>query len=108
MYAIRSYYAISISGSTRLTDDEKQRMISEAEHYAEADAKRKQQAEKLNTADSMCYQAEKLLADFSDKLTDEMRNRLQQEMLHTREAVENKDADLAAERSEELDKVLRA
>ncbi len=99
--------SISISGSTRLTDDEKQRMISEAERYAEADAKRKQQAEKLNTADSMCYQAEKLLADFSDKLTDEMRNRLQQEMLHTREAVENKDADLAAERSEELDKVLR-
>jgi molecular chaperone DnaK len=99
--------SISISGSTRLTDEEKQRMVDEAERYAEEDAKRREKAEKLNAADSRCYQAEKILAEYSDKLTQEMRDRLQATMHSTREAVQQQDAELAAQRSEELDKVLR-
>ena len=55
--------SISISGSTRLSEDEKQRMVDEAERYADDDAKRREKAEKLNAADTLCYQAERLLAD---------------------------------------------
>ena len=94
--------SISITGSTRLSDEEKQRMIDEAERYEEDDTKRREKAEKLNAADSMCYQAEKLLAEFPDKITDEMRNRLQTAMRKTREALQQQDAGLAAERSKEL------
>lgn len=98
--------SISITGSTRLSDDEKQRMMNEAERYTKEDAKRHEKAEKLNTADSMCYQAEKLLADFGDKLTEEMRNRLQEAMKKTQEALQKQDADLAVQKSEELEKIL--
>jgi molecular chaperone DnaK len=99
--------SISISGSTRLSEDEKQRMVDEAERYAEDDAKRREQAEKLNTADSLCYQAERILADYSDKLAEGMRNRLQTAMLGTREALQAGDAELAEERSKELEELLR-
>ncbi len=99
--------SISISGSTRLSDEEKQRMIDEAERYAEEDAMRRENTEKLNAADAMCYQAEKLLAEQSDKLTEELRDRLQAAMRRTKEALEKQDADLAAQRTEELEKILR-
>ena len=56
--------SIRISGSTRLADAEKERMIKDAERYAEADKKRREDAEKLNSADAIAYQAEKTLADF--------------------------------------------
>jgi molecular chaperone DnaK len=99
--------SISISGSTRLTDEEKQKMIDEAERHAQEDAIRREKTEKLNAADAMCYQAEKLLAEHSDKLTDELRDRLQSSMRRTKDALEKQDADLAARMTEELEKILR-
>ena len=94
--------SITISDSTRLSDTEKERMIKDAEQYAEADKQRREEADKLNEADAVCYQAEKLLADFSDKLTDDMRNNLQTSMHETREAINKHDAVLAKEKSEKL------
>lgn len=101
------YQSISITGSTRLSDEEKQRFIDDAEKYAEEDKKRREQADKLNAADSMCYQAEKMLADFSDKLTDEMKNKLESNLRETREALTKHDAELATKCAEELEKVIR-
>ena len=37
------------------------------------DKKRREEVDKLNAADSVCYQAEKMLADFGDKLTAELK-----------------------------------
>jgi len=99
--------SISIKDSTRLTDEEKQRFIDDAEKFAEDDKKRREEADKLNSADSMCYQAEKMLADFSDKLTDEMKNKLESHLRETREALNKHDADLATKCAEELEKVIR-
>ncbi|MDH3763395.1 MAG: molecular chaperone DnaK [Gammaproteobacteria bacterium] len=99
--------SISITGSTRLSDDEKQRQIDEAEKYAEEDKTRREQVDKLNNADNICYQAEKILAEFDDKLTDDMKNRLRSGMHDTRDAIDKKDAELASQRAEELEKVLR-
>ena len=44
-------------------------MIDQAQQFAEQDKKRREQAEKLNIADSICYQAERTLADFGAKLS---------------------------------------
>lgn len=99
--------SISITGSARLTEDEKQRFIDEAEKYAEADKKRRDEAEKLNAADALCYQAERMLADFSDKLTDELKQRIDAALRETKEAVQQHDAALATERSEALEKILK-
>jgi len=56
--------SIRITGSTRLPEAEKQRMIDQAQRYAEEDTKRREVADKLNAADSACYQAERILADW--------------------------------------------
>ncbi|HUW36868.1 MAG TPA: molecular chaperone DnaK [Rhodocyclaceae bacterium] len=99
--------SIRITGSTRLAENEKQRMIQEANRYAEDDRKRREEAEQLNDADAMCYQAEKLLADFGDKLTAEMRGSIDTAQRETREACTRRDARLAAERSGQLRKLLK-
>jgi molecular chaperone DnaK len=99
--------SIRITGSTRLAEDEKKRMINDAERYAEDDRKRREQAEKLNAADAMCYEAEKVLAEFSSKLTEDLRRRLDAALRETREALRKKDAALAAERAEALRAVLK-
>ncbi|MDD4974999.1 MAG: molecular chaperone DnaK [Bacteriovorax sp.] len=64
--------SISIQGSTRLAENEKQRMIKEAEKYAEDDKKRREDADKINLADSVCYEAEKTLADYGSKLDESL------------------------------------
>jgi molecular chaperone DnaK len=46
-----------ITGSTRLSEEEKRRMIEGAERHAEEDRRRREQAEQLNAADAVCYQA---------------------------------------------------
>jgi molecular chaperone DnaK len=99
--------SIRVTGSTRLPEADKQRMVSEAERYAEEDRKRRDQAEKLNAADALCYEAEKTLSGFSDRLTDELRKRLEAALRETREALRRKDAAAATERSESLKKVLK-
>ncbi len=52
-------------------------MIKEAERYAEADKKRREEVDKLNEADSAAYQAEKMLAEFADKLTADLKSRIE-------------------------------
>jgi molecular chaperone DnaK len=99
--------SIRISGSTRLSENDKQRMIKDAEKYADEDKQRREAADKLNNADSMCYQAEKMLAEFGDKLTSEMKQRIESGLRDTRDALNKKDADSAAQRAESLGKVLK-
>lgn len=99
--------SISITGSTRLSDDEKQSMIDDAEKYAAADSQRREEAEKLNAADAGCYQAERMLADFDDKLTDEIKQRIETALREVKDAIQNKDARLAEERAEALEKILK-
>lgn len=62
--------AITIEGSSKLSDDEVERMKKEAEEHAAEDEKRKEGVETRNGADQMVFQAEKLLEDSKDKLGD--------------------------------------
>jgi molecular chaperone DnaK len=82
-------------------------MVEEAERYAEADRKRKEDAETLNAAESLCYQAEKTLAEFGDKLTAELKGRIETARRETREAIALKDARLAKQKADELRKHLQ-
>jgi molecular chaperone DnaK len=99
--------SIRITGSTRLSEGEKKRMVQKAERYAEEDRKRREQAEKLNAADSVCYQAEKMLKDFADKLGPDQRNRIESALREVRDALAKRDAAMATERSESLKRVLQ-
>jgi molecular chaperone DnaK len=82
-------------------------MMKDAERYAEEDKKRREAAQKLNEADAVCYEAEKMLAEFSEKLTAEVKKKIEDALKNTREALTKKDAPLAAERAEVLKKALK-
>ncbi len=99
--------SIRITGSTRLSAEEKERMVRQAEQFAEEDEKRRDAAEKLNNADSICYQAERTLADFGDKIAADLKQRVEAALTETREAVASKDPDRSTDRSEVLKGVLQ-
>jgi len=69
---------IKITASTKLNQTEKDRMIKEAEQFAEQDKRVKKEAEIRNTADSLIYTTEKTLNDLSDKITAEQKTTIQE------------------------------
>ncbi|MBI4756543.1 MAG: molecular chaperone DnaK [Betaproteobacteria bacterium] len=99
--------SVRISGSTRLADDVKKRMVDEAQRYAEDDRRRREEAESLNAADNLCYQAEKTLAEFGERLTDELKARIEAARRDTHDACAQHDAAAAKARSETLKKALQ-
>lgn len=99
--------SIKITASTRLSGSEKERMVQEAEKYAEEDKKRKESAEKLNTADAVCYEAERLLAEFGEKIETQLRVKIEAKLKETKDAVAKKEIDRAVERSEALKELMK-
>ncbi|HDO19471.1 MAG TPA: molecular chaperone DnaK, partial [Thermoplasmatales archaeon] len=61
--------SITITGSTKLSDEEIERMRKEAEEHAEEDRKRREAIEARNNADSMIHLAEKTLKDLGEKIS---------------------------------------
>ncbi|MBI4258886.1 MAG: molecular chaperone DnaK [Thaumarchaeota archaeon] len=98
---------ITITASTKLNDEQKQRMVKNAEQYAEQDRKRKEEAELRNTADSMIYTAEKTKADLKDKITKDQMERLDKAMSELKEALSGQDSAKTKEKQEALAKVLQ-
>jgi molecular chaperone DnaK len=99
--------SISITGSTRLSEDDKKRMVQDAERYADADKKRREDAEKLNAADATCYEAEKMLANFADKFTEDLKKRIETALRETKDALLKKEVAIATERADKLKKILQ-
>lgn len=98
---------ISISGSTRLADEEKGRMIDEASRHAEEDLRRRRDADTLNEADAIGYQGERFLRDFADRVSREHRTSIEGNLLRVKAAVAEHDAAAAAKHLEELKTVLQ-
>lgn len=62
--------SIRITASSGLTKEDIEKMVRDAESYAEDDKKKKQVAEARNEADTLCYSAEKSLMEYGDKLAE--------------------------------------
>ncbi|MEL6652257.1 MAG: molecular chaperone DnaK [Bacteroidota bacterium] len=82
---------IRIEASTGLSDDEIARMKAEAAENEEADQRRRDEAEKVNKADSMIFQTEKQLKDLDDKLPDHHKTAINEALTQLKEAHSNKD-----------------
>ncbi len=65
---------IRIEANSGLSKDDIERMKADAESHAAEDAKKKEVIEARNVADQMIYTAEKALKDHADKITDEIKN----------------------------------
>jgi molecular chaperone DnaK len=83
--------SIRIEAGTGLSKSEIERMKQEAQLYAEEDRRRKEAAEKLNQADALLYQAEKLLRENGSKIPDSNRSTLENLIRELRTAHQNKD-----------------
>ncbi|HAZ12704.1 MAG: molecular chaperone DnaK [Bdellovibrionales bacterium GWA2_49_15] len=105
--ATQKSQTISIRGSTRLDELQKQRMIKDAERYAEEDKKRRTSADKINLADSVCYEAEKTLADFGNTLDQALILKIQEKLKEAKAAVEKRDPVEADKKAEELKLILQ-
>ena len=82
---------IRIEASSGLTEEEIQKMKQDAEANAEADAKAKETADKLNQADAMIFQTESQLKEFGDKLSDDKKKPIEEALEELKKAYETKD-----------------
>ncbi len=84
---------ITITASSGLSRDEIDRMVKESEQYAAEDAQRKEEVEIRNNADTLAYQAEKLLKDFGDKVQEEDKTSVEEKVQEVRSALGTEDLD---------------
>ena len=85
--------SITIESKGSLTDAEIQRIKNEAEQFAEADKKEKENAEIINKGDGIVFSTERTIKDMNDKLTDEDKTNLNELVSKMKTAVKDKNID---------------
>jgi molecular chaperone DnaK len=95
---------ITITSSTNMTKEEIDRAINEAEKYAEEDRKRKELVEARNHADSLVFQAEKMLTDLGDKVSESEKSEVRAAIDKLKETVKGEDTEAIKADTEALQK----
>ena len=98
---------ITITASTKLSKEEKEKLMREADQFAEQDKKKREEAELRNNADNLMYTAEKTKKDLGEKLGPEQKNKVDAAVSALRDALAGSDFDKIKAASDELTKVLQ-
>ncbi len=96
--------SIKISAPKKLSKEEIDKFVKEAEKFASEDEKRKVEVEVRNQADTLAYTTEKSLKDFGDKVNESDKKNIQEKLDALRETLKGKDADKMKSAMEELTK----
>ena len=99
--------AITITSSTKLSDEEIEQKIKEAEMNAEADAKRQEEIEVRNNADSLIYTSEKTLEELKDQVSEDEKTKVEGLVSELRELIAGDDIDAIKAKSDELSNVVQ-
>jgi len=101
---------ITITASNKLSKDEVSKMVHQAEEFAEKDRVRAESIQVRNTAESLAYEAERVLADAKEKISGSEADTVREKVKALREVVEKKDATVQEirDRTDELTKALHA
>jgi len=99
---------IRIEASSGLSAEEIERMKREATENAEADRARKEEVEKLNTADSLVFSTEKQLKEYGDKIPAEKKTAIETALASLKTAHSNKDIPAIEKAMEELNQAWQA
>ena len=99
--------SISITASTKLSDEEIEKMKKQAEEVAEQDKKKKEEVEKLNTAENLAYTVESTLNDAGDKIDEAAKKEIQGKVKDLRDAISAKELDKVDSLTEELSKKIQ-
>lgn len=98
--------SITITNSGGLSEEEIERMVRDAEKYAEEDKKRKEMVEARNNADSMIYQAEKTIKEFEGKADKAMIDKVKSAIEDLRSVMNGDDVELIKQKTEALQQPL--
>jgi molecular chaperone DnaK len=83
--------SIRIEGSSGLTDAEIEKMKADAQANAENDRKKKEEIDKINGAESLIFQTEKQMKEFSDKISEENKTKLNDALNNLKTVTATKD-----------------
>jgi len=98
---------ITVTGSSKLSDADKERMIKDAEQFAEQDKTRKDEAELINKADSLIYTAERTKTDLKDKITDDQISQIDTLSSQLKSSLDSKDHPSIRDNSDKLSNLLQ-
>ncbi len=98
---------MTITGGTALAQDDVDRMVKDAEAYAEEDAKRREAVETRNQADQLVHQTEKLLEEHAENMNDEEKSSVETALGALRLTLENEASETGEIRSK-MDELIQA
>jgi molecular chaperone DnaK len=94
--------SIKITAPKKLSKEEIEKMVRQAEQFASDDAKRKEEVESTNQADALAYSVEKSLKDFGDKISQTERADIESKLNDLKTAIKDKNLDRIKKASEDL------
>ena len=100
--------SMTITGGSALPKDDIERMMRDAEQYAEEDRSRREEAETRNQADTLVYSTEKFLAENGDKVDASVRSDVEEKLTSLKAVLGGKDGAAIRSATEELAKASSA
>jgi molecular chaperone DnaK len=85
--------SVTISGGSALSKDDIERMMADAEKYADEDRKRREEAEVRNRAETLAYTTEKFLSENSEKLPEDVKSEVNESIAELKKALEGTDTE---------------
>jgi molecular chaperone DnaK len=85
--------SVTISGGSALAKEDIERMMADAEKYAEEDRQRREEAEVRNRGESLAYTTEKFLAENADKVPGDVKSEVESSIADLKKALEGTDTE---------------
>ena len=98
---------ITITASTKLSKESKEKMMKESEEFAEQDKKKKEEVEIRNDSEALIYTSEKTKKDLGEKLNQQQKDQIDKAVTELKEALAGNEIDKMKEKQEGLRKVLQ-
>ena len=97
--------SMQITGQSALPKEDIDRMVKDAEQYAEEDRRRREEADARNNADNLLYQTDKLVKENDEKIGPELKAKVEEAQGKVREALGGTDVGAIKSASDELSQV---
>jgi molecular chaperone DnaK len=94
---------ITVTASTKLSDDDINQMVKDAEVNAEEDKKAREAVEAKNNLDSLIFQAEKMIKDNGEKIPDEGKTEMEEAVVEAKKHMESEDVEVLTKAKEDLE-----
>lgn len=97
---------ITITANNKLSKDEIEKLKKDSEQFADADRRKKEEAETKNEADNLVYAAEKLKTDLKDKISAEQQDRMTKAVQELRDAMASNNMESVKAKVQDLKNIL--